>query len=640
MRSAQEARRGVVIQQPAKLAAAILGTALVAGAVAPAVAQAPPSNRSAPSAPSARGPAASAPAASAIATREDYAACQAQNETQFREAIEAVTLKALEASVRGLDYRPIVADAWRKGNVDDIMRASIDAALAELEQETSWSERLSSLAYRETQEKLARAAAERVYGSDEMRRAIEALAVSVGRVVGDRLELATGDAAEPTTRCLEAFLGPRFGATVARIVAKDAGREFAIDASLGTATIQRGTVLMESKEGMAGLVAVIMRRQIGNLSARVGQRLVGAVLGRVVSMVAGGLGVALIAKDVWELRKGILPMIASEMRSPAMRDKVQAELAKSIATEIDAHLRDISRRTSERVIDIWHEFRRAHAKVLELAERNGEFKAFIDNIGPANLARLDEIVALQLASGGEARLLSRVADGSLAEAIERWPAAVLEIARDRRSLEAGFKWRALAGDVLVPKVIEYELHRSANPDDLTRLGLHRILALDDRLAIGHLAPLSRAALEPLLELGDTELKQLARGLGTVELTSLSGYMTALERPAGRRLLTTVAETPSRMRSVAPVDIREAILASRDQTAALQMMLRPGDILDLGDFASDFELVRSGAVSPRLLVARYPLALVGFGVLGLALVMLLWRAVVGRRPGQSREAAET
>jgi hypothetical protein len=117
-------------------------------------------------------------------------------------------------------------------------------------------------------------------------------------------------------------------------------------------------------------------------------------------------------------------------------------------------------------------------------------------------------------------------------------------------------------------------------------------------------------------------------------------MTALERPAGRRLLTTVAETPSRMRSVAPVDIREAILASRDQTAALQMMLRPGDILDLGDFASDFELVRSGAVSPRLLVARYPLALVGFGVLGLALVMLLWRAVVGRRPGQSREAAET
>jgi len=566
-----------------------------------------------------------------IAQRHEYEACQSRDEAQFREAVERVTLQSLTVSIRGLDYQPIVAEAWRAGKIDDVVSRRVDAVLEELKQETSWSELISSLASRETQEKLARAAAERVYGSPEMRRAIETLATSVGRSVGERLELATTDASEPTTRCLEAFLGPRYGSTVARIVATDAGKEFAIDAGKGSAPVSSGSVLVESKEGLAGLVAVIMRRQLGNLSARVGQRLVGAVLGRVVSVVAGGVGVVLIAKDIWELRNGVLPIIASEMKARSTRDKVQAELSISVATEIEAHLKEIAKRTSDRVIEIWHEFRRAHAKVLELAEANAAFKQFMDNVSPANLARLDEVVALQLPQGGEARLLSRVADGSLAEAVERWPAGVLEIARDRRSLEAGFKWRALAGDGLVPKLLELEVHRLADPDQLTRAALQRILRLDDRVASGRLAALARRSLEPLLDVGDADLRRLARTLGESELASLSSYLTALQGPASHRLLAAVAEVPSRMHAVAPSHVREAILASRDQRAALDMMLRSGDLLDLGEFLRDVEVARSGAVSPRLLLWRYPGALAVAAVAGLALLLLLWRAVAGRRP---------
>jgi hypothetical protein len=564
-------------------------------------------------------------------SRQDYEACQAREETSFREVIERVTVKALTGSISGLDYHPIVAEAWRKGNIDEIMARRVDAVLEELRQETSWGELIASLASRETQEKLAKAAAERVYNSAEMRRAIETLAVDVGRVVGDRLEIATVDAAEPTTRCLEAFLGPRYGTTVARIVATDAGKEFAIDAAKGAAPVSRTSVLIEGKEGLAGVVALIMRRQLANLSTRVGQRLVGAVLGRVVSVVAGGIGVVLIAKDIWELRNGVLPIIASEMKAPSTRDKVQAELAKSIATEIENHVNEIGRRTSERIIEIWHEFRSAHAKVLEIAERNPAFKAFIESVHPQNLGRLDELVALQLAEGGETRLLARVADGSLAEAVGGWPAGVLEIARDRRSLEAGFKWRALAGDALIPKVIEYEVHRRSNPDELTRTALKRILGLDDRVAIARLVALRPHALEPLLELKDDELKRLARSLGEGELASLAGYLTTLEPPAGKRLLAAIAEAPARMQSLASARVREAILASRDQSAALGMMLRSTDLFNVNTFVGDIERVHSGAVAPELLIARYPWTLGGVAVAGLAVLMLLWRAVVGRRP---------
>lgn len=574
----------------------------------------------------------------AAMSRQDYEACQARDEASFREAIERVTVNALETSIRGLDYQPIVAEAWRKGNIDEIMARRVDAVLEDLKKETSWGDLIASLASRETQEKLAKAAAERTYGAEEMRKAIEGLAVGVGRIVGERLETATVDAAEPTTRCLEAFLGPRYGNTVARIVATDAGKEFAIDAAKGAAPVSRGSVLVETKEGIAGLVALIMRRQLGNLSARVGQRIVGAVLGRVVSVVAGGIGVVLIAKDIWELRNGVLPIIASEMKAPATRDKVQAELARSVATEIEAHLKDIGKRTSERVIEIWHEFRRAHAIVLELAERNPAFKALIENVTPANLGRLDEIVALQLAEGGEARLLARVADGSLVEAVEKWPAGVLEIARDRRSLEAGFKWRALAGDALIPKVVEHEVHRHGNPEELTRAGLTRILSSDDRVAVGRLATLKRRDLEPLLELADADLKRLARALAESELASLSGYLTTLARPAAQKLLAAVAEVPARMQAVSPASVREGILASRDQSAALAMMLRSGELFDVNQFVRDADAVRAGAIAPQLIVARYPWALIGLGVAALALLTLLWRAVAGRRPRQGGEPA--
>ncbi|MBS0242196.1 MAG: hypothetical protein JSS20_08450 [Proteobacteria bacterium] len=567
----------------------------------------------------------------ASASRKSYEACQARDETAFREAVERVTVRSLEASIKGLDYQPIIADAWRRGDIDDILAKRVDAVLQELTKETSWSELITSLASKETQEKLAKAAAERVYGSEAMRKAMERLAGDVGAELGKRLELAGADADEANLRCFEIFLDGRYGASFARATTEDARVKFTVDQTKSTAPVSGGSVLIESREGIAGLVAIIMRRQLGNLAQRVSQRLVGAVLGRVVSVVAGGIGVVLIAKDIWELRNGVLPIIASEMKAPSTRDKVQAELAKSVATEIDAHVHDIAKRTADRVMDLWLDARRAHGKVLELAERNADFKRFFDNVDAKSYGRLDEIVALELASGGgEAKLLARAADGSLAEAVGKWPQPVMDIAREQRSLEAGFKWRALAGDALMAKVKEWELYRHADPDQLTRASLARIIGLDDRVAAVRLAAIKRQAIEPLLEASDADLKRLARGLDEGELGSLASYLGALEPKAGKDLLVKVAEVPARMQGIAAHSVRDAIVASRNQMAALDMMLKANSVFNVNEFVSDLGLARSGEVSPRLILARYPYGLAGLGVLGLFVVMLLWRALFGRR----------
>ncbi len=562
-------------------------------------------------------------------SRAEYDACQTRDEAGFRQAIEAVTVASLERGLMGLDYKAIIADEWRRGALDDVMGRRVDAAVEEIRSESSWTDLIGSLASSERAQQLATTAAERVYRSSEIKTAIEQMAGGIGKAIGERIELATVDAAEPATQCLQAFLGQRFGSTVARTVSTNAGKEFVIDASKGSASITTGQVLAEGKEGIAGAVILIVRRQLANMASRVGQRLLGAVLGRVISVVAGGIGVVLIAKDIWELRNGVLPIVATEMKSPATRDKVQDELAKAMREQIGEHVKEIGQRAADRVIEIWQEFRRAHAKVLELAEKDDGFKRFIDTVKPQNLARLDEAVALVLVSEGEPAVLRRLADGSLHEAVERLPPAALEIARDQRSLDVGFKWAALAGDRL-PKVIEHEIHRRNGPAEFNKASLNRILSLDDRVAIGRLASLKAAERDLLLELPDGDLKKLGRALNPAELTSLSTYLAGLERNASQRLLAAVAHSPAKMQIIAPQTVRDAILASRDQAAAVGIMLKADGIFDVGSFIEEATLVHEGKVSPRLLVARYPTAIGVLALLSLILLMLLWRLIFGRR----------
>ena len=64
--------------------------------------------------------------AAAPITRAEYEACQARDEQGFRRAVEALTLKGLETGLANLDYRAIVADEWRRGNLDDIIDRQVD----------------------------------------------------------------------------------------------------------------------------------------------------------------------------------------------------------------------------------------------------------------------------------------------------------------------------------------------------------------------------------------------------------------------------------------------------------------------------------------------------------------------------------
>jgi hypothetical protein len=246
------------------------------------------------------------------------------------------------------------------------------------------------------------------------------------------------------------------------------------------------------------------------------------------------------------------------------------------------------------------------------------------------LPRLDEIVGLVLASEGEAGIGRRLEDGTLQHAVTSLQPAALEVAREARSLETALKWSAIAGNSL-PKVVEFEIHRRAKPESFTSSSLQRLLALQDRLAIVRLASLQPAAREPLFELELGELKSLARALDDTQLDSLSRYLTGLEKAPAQRILRVVAQSPSRMAELAKPSVRDAILASSDQAAAVGMMLQANSIPDPTALIEHVRLVVDGRVSPWLLWAKHPISLVVSGVLALALLFATKRLLFGTRP---------
>jgi hypothetical protein len=567
-------------------------------------------------------------AASAM-TRAEYEACQARDEQGFRRAIEALTLKGLQTGLANLDYRPLVAQQWRRANLDDVIDRQVDEAIAQVRNESGWFELWSSLASRERAQELATMAAERVYRSDAVKKGIEQLANGVGKEIGKRIELAVIDTAGSATQCMSAFLGQRYGATVAAVVSADAGNEY-VDPAKATVETGPGKVLIEGREAVAGTVVLVVRRQLSNMAARIGRRVIGSILGRLVSVVAGGIGLVLIAKDIWDFRHGVLPIVAEEMKARATKDKVREEIARTISEHVNEGLGEIAAKTAERVTDIWLEFRSAHAKVIELAGRNAAFKQFLDAIRPADLPRLDEVVAIVLGSEGEAGLARRLGDGSLNVAVAKLPPAALDIAREARSLETALKWSAIAGDSL-PTVVEYEIHRRASPEAFTKGGLQRLLGLQDRLAVTRLAALQPAARDSLFELDKSALVRLARSLDTAQLESLARYLTGLEQGPAKRILSVVARSPARMSELAGPRVREAVIASRDQAAAVAMMLEVHTLPDPASVLEHVRLVLAGRVSPVLLWEKDGAALVGTALLGLVLLLMLKRLMFGTRP---------
>ena len=563
-------------------------------------------------------------------TRADYEACQARDEQGFRVAVEALTRRSLEAGIAGFDYKAVVSDEWRRGNLDDVIDRQVDQAIGELRDESSWMQLWQTLASQEKARELATTAAERVYRSDAMKKALEGVATGIGKEIGKRIELATVDTAGPATQCVQAFLGPRYGATIARIVATGTGREYGVDPAKGSAQVvhrpgDRRRHRCARRHGRAGGAQAARQHGLAHRPAR------GRLdPGRLVSVVAGGVGLVLIAKDIWDFRHGVLPIIGTEMKSKETKDKVREELAKSVSEQIGDSIKEISDKTADRVVEIWLEFRRAHAKVVELADRVEAFKRFLDTVKPDDLAQARRGRRAGAGQRGRGRHhpAPRQRHAASSPSADCRPAPSRSPARRNR-------WRRRCSGRPSPATASA---RSSSSRSIGRPSP----TPSPRRACSGCWPAGPGCRDPpcgpaagRARCAVRAASQRAEGAGAhprrdparqpVALSDRIGQVLGAAGAAGGRA------DPARMAELGKPSVRDAILSSSDQAAALGMMLQASSVPDPTVLLAHAQLVLDGRVSPLLLWEKHAVWLSAAAVLSLVLLMMLKRLVFGTRP---------
>ncbi len=343
--------------------------------------------------------------------------CQNLNDPDVRAQIRKLTESALARELGEVDYAALVDKHWRDVKMSERLDTEIDDAIRIVRADTNILDRAYSTVSREQAEKTAVAVAERAYGSEGFKAAMADLARGVGADFGVRIEGSAAKVAGPVIACVRTALQSRYGGAVAQVFARETEGNLNVTTKTGSAKIDTGDLLLQNTGTISGIVLIVSRRIIARMVATIGRRVAGLVASRIISTFTGLVGLALIARDVYEANEGVFPLIAERMKSDEAKDLIKEELTKSIQTDLRQQVGVIAEETTERIYSFWQEFKQKYNVLLSLAEKHAEFAEFLKNRTVDQLGRLGRLVGYLLGEEQEAGVLKRARDGSLGRAL-------------------------------------------------------------------------------------------------------------------------------------------------------------------------------------------------------------------------------
>jgi len=560
--------------------------------------------------------------------------CRNLSDTDVRDRIREVAATSLKSELTAIDYPALVNTYWAKAEVNARIDREIDSAVALVRSDTSWADRAYSTVSRSSAARYATAVADKAYNSEGFKDALNEVATGVARDAGAQIEKATARISNPVIACVQTALQSRYGGAIAQVFAQESEKN--LEANAGQPAVKIGTsdLVASNAASISGMILVVTRRVIGKVVQSVGARIAGVVASRIVSSVAGLVGLALIAKDIYDAGDGVFPVIAERMKSDETKLLIKDEIGKSIQTDISQQVGAIAQETSERLYAAWLDFKQKYNRLLALSEKYPAFSEFLKDRRLDQLGKLAQIVDILYGTEGEQKVLERVANGSLNKALLDLTDAGLVIAEEQKSIEKALRWTSIAGRDL-PRVVDLGVYRWLPVEGLTSENLQKILSINDRIAVGRIANLDPQARDYILSLPGDQMRDLARRLNDRQLAAFADYERNLEPGAAKRLLRAVTDDPSVMLELTTEGLREAILKSRDQLAALNMIIHDdASLFSMFDYTrifKDAQLVQNGVVSFRVFWERYWAAVLLGGFLVLVFLSWLRRLLFGSRP---------
>ncbi len=569
--------------------------------------------------------------------RPEEVSCSVSSDTDFRTSLEKIVRNVMGNSLEGINYATIVDDSWQNYNVDKTIDRLVDAEVKRLREEKSILELVSTLASSEAREELARELAEGVYGSRDFKNIVENVANDVGIVITKRLDKISSKAENPVSNCISKYVGPQYGDTIALYVAQQTRQRMSVNPDDAKSDTGVTDIISASAGGLAGGLLIVLRRAIvRRLTQWIGRRLVGTVIARVVGAAAGIIGWILIAKELWDLRLGVLPIIASEMKAKKTKRSVKEELTKGLDVELSNALNAIPKEIAGGIFRVWTDFKSKNERVLQLAKKHPEFQVMLkslqdedEEVALSRLRKTNELVNLALKTGDDSEFLELLRSGTLKKAILELSEEGVRIAIESQSIEAGYKWSKLAKDDL-KRILVLGLHTNSKPEEYNQEKIRKLLVLKDDLAIKRFSLLEPSERDGLFSLPDAQFKDFLETLTQEQLQVLSGYISDLNSEALKVFVRGISSTPDKMRLFGRSEVRYGVVRSRDQLAAVNLMMRRSSGWEFMQLPGDVKLAANGAVSPVLLWSKQPLAVSVTSIILLILMLAFYRMLFGRR----------
>ncbi len=554
--------------------------------------------------------------------------CSALPEADFRGAIERGTLAQFSTALPAPDADALVARHWRALEMDALIQRLGREAHAQVAADAGYVRRLISNYSPSTAGELARAFNARVYENPEFKARFEQLVAAIGDGLTARIATAGAAAQDEARRCVRGFLGGRYTATVAEAVlvtlranlAAPAGP--AVDVSLDTT--------LNTARALTGAAVLVMRGALERIVERIVVRSAGVIAGSLARRVVPVLGTALFAWDLVFGADGVLGEVEDQLTGDQSREDIRNGLAASLREAAGREAATAAGRAADEVNRQWGEFRTQHAAVLALAETDPAFRAFLADIPPDRFGSLARLVDMLLKQGGPPAVQAAREDGTLGRAA-RLAEPGVTIALARGKLAEALAWADIAGPNLAA-VVQYEVFRTATPEQFTPESLARLLGLGQPAAVAQVLRLDPALRGTLLRaLPLDSLRTLAARLPNAPgaepaLATLARMLEALPGPEQTNaLVQALLRRPELIVTLADEDTRRAVLVgSTDPMAALDLLARQTALWDVPRLLADVQLAVDGTVAPRLLLQKYQAAGGVLAVVAVVVVLLLSR----------------
>ncbi len=564
--------------------------------------------------------------------------CNVTSEADFRFGLEAILNDVIGDSLKDVDYKGIVDKSWEKNDVSKLITRLVKKKAKQLRRDKTIYQLVTTLGSSEARTNFAQEFAEGVFGSEEFKNVIGLIANDVGLAISSRLDAITTKAEGPVANCIRKFIGSRYGETIAVLVSRQTQNKIAIDPSKSRSTAGVTDILSQSSGGLTGALMIVLRRAIvDRLSVWLGRRLIGTIVTRAVGAVVGIVGWVLIAKELWDLRLGILPILRKELKSEKTKEEVKAELIKGLDEELSKALKGVPTEVAASIFNIWSDFKMKNEKVLELARKHQKFKNLLEELHSSDekkslelLRKTNNIVNLLLETEREEGFLKALDNGSLQRAILELSETAVKIAVDRKSLPQAFGWTKAAPGRL-QDVYRIGLHRYSKPEEYDEKKIGKLLSLRNELQIKRIASLKAEERDILFQLPQDQLQDFLENLTVDQLSSLSFYIDKLEPDVSLSFIRGILIEPEKMKLFSRGYVRTGILSSGDQRVAIRYMLRPNSTLNLFQLPEDIRLAANGQLHPLLLWSKEPVTLTVGALIALFIFLRIWRLIFGRRP---------